>query len=65
MDGKGSVLDNICTERLWRTVKYEEVYLHDYQVTCLLAPQRMKTEPLRVSKRPLPNVWGSIFRTGE
>jgi putative transposase len=32
MDGKGRALDNIFTERLWRTVKYEEVYLHDYQV---------------------------------
>jgi putative transposase len=30
MDGKGCALDNIFTERLWRTVKYEEVYLHDY-----------------------------------
>jgi putative transposase len=29
MDGKGRALDNIFTERLWRTVKYEEVYLHD------------------------------------
>lgn len=30
MDGKGRALDNIFTERLWRTVKYEEVYLHEY-----------------------------------
>ena len=30
MDGKGRALDNIFVERLWRTVKYEEVYLHDY-----------------------------------
>ena len=30
MDGKGRALDNIFTERLWRTVKYEEVYLHSY-----------------------------------
>lgn len=30
MDGKGRALDNIFTERLWRTAKYEEVYLHDY-----------------------------------
>jgi len=30
MDGKGRALDNIFTERLWRTVKYEEVYLHRY-----------------------------------
>lgn len=31
MDGKGRAYDNIFTERLWRTVKHEEVYLHDYQ----------------------------------
>jgi len=26
----GRALDNIFTERVWRTVKYEEVYIHDY-----------------------------------
>ena len=31
MDSRGRAFDNIFTERLWRTVKYEEVYLHDYQ----------------------------------
>lgn len=31
MDGRGRCFDNIFTERLWRTVKYEEVYLRDYQ----------------------------------
>lgn len=30
MDGKGRVFDNIFIERLWRSVKYEEVYLKDY-----------------------------------
>ena len=30
MDGKGRANDNVFTERLWRTVKYEEVYLNDY-----------------------------------
>lgn len=30
MDGKGRALDNIFVERLWRTVKYEEVYLQPY-----------------------------------
>jgi len=30
MDGKGRACDNIFTERLWRSVKYEEVYLKDY-----------------------------------
>ena len=31
MDGKGRALDNIFVERLWRTLKYEEVYLMDYE----------------------------------
>jgi len=31
MDGKGSWRDNVFIERLWRTVKYEEVYLHAYE----------------------------------
>lgn len=31
MDGRGRALDNVFTERLWRSVKYEEVYLQDYE----------------------------------
>jgi putative transposase len=31
MDHRGRAYDNIFTERLWRTIKYEEVYLKDYQ----------------------------------
>ncbi len=30
MDGRGRCLDNVFVERLWRTVKYEEIYLHAY-----------------------------------
>ena len=30
MDGRGRALDNIPSERFWRSYKYEEVYLHDY-----------------------------------
>lgn len=30
MDGRGRAMDNIFNERLWRSVKYEEVYLNDY-----------------------------------
>jgi putative transposase len=32
MDSKGWALDNIFVERLWRSVKYEEVYLKDYRI---------------------------------
>jgi len=31
MDGRGRCMDNIFTERLWRSVKYEEVYLSEYE----------------------------------
>ena len=31
MDGKGAWRDNVFVERLWRSVKYEEVYLHAYE----------------------------------
>jgi putative transposase len=31
MDGKGAWRDNVFVERLWRTIKYEEVYLHAYR----------------------------------
>lgn len=30
MDGKGRCIDNVFVERLWRSLKYEEVYLNDY-----------------------------------
>ena len=38
MDGRGRFVDNIFTERLWRTIKYEEVYLHEY--TCAREARR-------------------------
>ena len=31
MDGKGCWRDNVFIERLWRSIKYEEVYLHAYE----------------------------------
>jgi putative transposase len=31
MDGRGRALDNIFVERLWRTVKYEDIYLKEYR----------------------------------
>ena len=35
MDGKGRYLDNIFVERLWRSIKYEEVYLKAYQTVAV------------------------------
>jgi len=31
MDSKGRWMDNVFIERLWRSLKYENVYLYDYQ----------------------------------
>lgn len=31
MDGRGAWRDNVFVERLWRTIKYEEVYLRAYE----------------------------------
>src|ERR1700685_1078742 len=31
MDGKGAWRDNVFVERLWRSIKYEEIYLHAYE----------------------------------
>lgn len=41
MDGRGRCLDNIWVERLWRTVKYEEVYLNEY-TTVAVAQDRLE-----------------------
>ncbi len=36
MDGRGRALDNIFIERLWRTVKYEDIYLKEYETVPML-----------------------------
>lgn len=35
MDGRGRAWDNVFIERFWRSVKYEDVYLHDYATVTL------------------------------
>ena len=43
MDGKGAWRDNVFVERLWRSVKYEEVYLHAYD--CVSAARTNRRRP--------------------
>ena len=38
MDGKGRCIDNIFVERLWRSLKYEEVYLYAYDTVQMARP---------------------------
>jgi len=49
MDGRGSWQDNVFVERLWRSVKYEEVYLRAYDTSATPAPR-------------LAGIWFSITR---
>lgn len=49
MDGRGRALDNVFIERLWRTVKQEEVYLKDYR-TPREASQQLETFFIRYNE---------------
>ena len=51
MDGRGSWRDNVFVERLWRSVKYEEVYLHAY-------------DSVGQARASLGGIWTSITANG-
>jgi putative transposase len=59
MDGKGRCHDNIFVERLWRTVKYEEVYLHAYQDLVEARAQLRRYFGFYNDERPHQGVGGS------
>lgn len=52
MDGKGRALDNVFIERLWRTVKYEEVYLKSYDSVADLRSSLTKYFAFYCCERP-------------
>jgi putative transposase len=52
MDGRGRFLDNIFVERLWRTVKYEDIYLKAYETVPLLMTGLGDYFPLYNEERP-------------
>ena len=52
MDGKGCWRDNVFIERLWRTVKYEEVYLHAYESVSHARESLERYFAIYNSKRP-------------
>ena len=52
MDGKGCWRDNIFVERLWRTIKYEEVYLHAYESVSQARDSLRKYIGIYNTKRP-------------
>ena len=51
MDGRGQVYDNIFVERLWRSVKCEEVYLHEYHT---VADVRIQGSRVQIPPGALP-----------
>jgi putative transposase len=52
MDGKGRCLDNIWVERLWRTVKYEDVYIRCYETVPRLTQGMGRYFPFYNEERP-------------
>jgi putative transposase len=73
MDGKGAWRDNVFVERLWRSVKYEEVYLRPTTTSARLAPRSAATwtsttpddhtraltarHPIKPTSRRCPSAW--------
>ncbi len=55
MDGKGAWRDNVFVERLWRSVKYEEVYLHAYDSALMKRwkEKRVAIDPVRALRARL------------
>ena len=62
MDGKGRYQDNIFVERLWRTVKYEEVYLKAY--ASVLEAQRGLEDYFRFYNGLRPHPRRGLWATG-
>ena len=52
MDGKGRCLDNVWVERLWRTVKYEDIYLRGYETVPVLTQGMGRFFPFYNEERP-------------
>ena len=52
MDGRGRALDNVFVERLWRSVKYEDIYLHDYATVWALEQGLGRYFPFYNNERP-------------
>lgn len=58
MDGRGAWRDNVFVERLWRSLKYEEVYLHAYDTVSDARGEIGKYFDLYNRRRPHSNLKG-------
>jgi hypothetical protein len=52
MDGRGRVFDNIFVERLWRSLKYEQVHLHEYRSVTTPGEGSAITSPFTMNNDP-------------
>jgi len=58
MDGRGRALDNVVIERFWRTLKYDEVYLKEYESVIDARTQISAYIDVYNSKRPHASLGG-------
>lgn len=58
MDGKGRALDNVFVERLWRSVKYECIYLHDFDTVKAVRNQLIEYFSFYNNERPHQGLGG-------
>ena len=58
MDGKGRFMDNIFIERLWRSLKYEEIYLKEYSTVKELSEELKKYFAFYNHERPHQSLGG-------
>ena len=71
MDGRGRWMDNVFIERLWRSLKYEDVYLKGYAdgreaARGIGVPDRSLSPPLSRSKEiPMARAWNPLFSRPE
>ena len=63
MDGRGRALDNIFVERLWRSVKYEDVYIQDYEKRA--TGHRRLGQIFQVLQSNSPPLGVRLFESGE
>jgi putative transposase len=68
MDGRGRCLDNVFVERLWRSVKYEDIYLRGYETVPQLIEGLGRYFPYYNEERPHQSLEyrtpGSVYREG-
>jgi putative transposase len=64
MDGKGRWVDNVFIERLWRSVKYEDVYLRDYETVPDLHQGLKRYFAFYNSERPHAPFLNSCLKSG-